>query len=187
MDDADPASFKVVGHSTFSFLQPPHSLLIFQIGESLPGMATCPLSYLSDALSSRLLQDSQLGRHSRCPGNVSAWTSQDIQEQDTMMNPYDMGWHLDCALFDETIQNAVRDVCQSRDGGSTPSSVEREQLVSVEKEENTWRVHCEQLDSHNLKCYHARWVVDVTGRKALLAHKVSRSTLFCNAQILIVI
>ena len=99
------------------------------------------------------------------------------------MNPYGMGWHLDRALFDETVRNAVRDVCQNRDGGSAPSSVERARLVSVEKEENTWRVHCEQLDSRNIKCYNARWVVDATGRKASLARKVPGSTLFCGARI----
>lgn len=89
------------------------------------------------------------------------------------MTVYGSGWHLDRALFDESLREAVRDGCEKTNGDHVPSRMTKERLVSVEKRDNVWLVHTEHLDTGAMSLYHSKWVVDATGRKASLARKVS--------------
>lgn len=152
MDDADPAALK--------------------IGESLPGIAARTLSYLSPALSNRFKHDVSQGEHTQCTGNSSAWSSQHLDEQYSIMNPYGSGWHLDRTLFDESLRDAVRDGCHKTNDNCVPSRMTRERLVSVEKQDGMWLVHTERVDTGTPSCYHSKWLLDATGRKASLSRKL---------------
>lgn len=152
IDDAEPAAFK--------------------IGESLPGIATRTLGYLSPVLLNRFKQDVSRGDHTPCTGNSSAWSSEHLHEQYSIMNPYGSGWHLDRALFNESLRDAVRDGCDKTNGNCVPSRMTRERLVSVEKRDGVWSVHTEHVDTGTTSCYQSRWVVDATGRKASLSRKL---------------
>ena len=88
------------------------------------------------------------------------------------MNPYGSGWHLDRALFDESLRDAVRDACNKTSSDCVTSGMIRGRFISVEKQDGIWFVHTEHLDSRTTNCYRSKWVVDATGRKAVLARKV---------------
>ncbi|KXN82814.1 Putative FAD-dependent oxidoreductase LodB [Leucoagaricus sp. SymC.cos] len=110
--------------------------------------------------------------HTQCTGNASVWSSQDLHEQYSIMNPYGSGWHLDRALFDESLRDAVRDGCDKTSSNCTPSKLTRERLVSLEKRDDIWSVHTEHLDTGAANCHRSKWLVDATGRKAALSRKV---------------
>jgi flavin-dependent dehydrogenase len=88
------------------------------------------------------------------------------------MNPYGSGLHLDRALFDQSLRDAVRDACCETTSDRVPSKMIRERFTSVKREDGTWSVHTEDLDTRTLNCYRSKWMVDATGRKAVLARKV---------------
>ncbi|KAF9504780.1 hypothetical protein BS47DRAFT_1374356 [Hydnum rufescens UP504] len=118
-------------------------------------------SFLAPALSDRLSQDTSIGNHTRCTGNASAWGSRQLQEQYSIMNPYGSGLHLDRALFDQSL----RDACCETNSDCVPSRMIRERFISVEKQDGTWSVHTEHLDTRTSNCHRSKWVVDATGRK----------------------
>ncbi|KIM80114.1 hypothetical protein PILCRDRAFT_822629 [Piloderma croceum F 1598] len=93
------------------------------------------------------------------------------------MNPYGSGLHLDRALFDESLRDSVRDGCCKTNSDCVPSRMIRERFISVEKQDGTWSVHTEHLDTHTLNCYRSKWVVDATGRKAVLVRKLGAKVL----------
>jgi len=47
----------------------------------------------------------------------------------------------------------------------------------VEKQDGTWFVHTECLDTRASNCYRSKWVVDATGRKAVLVRKLGAKLL----------
>lgn len=147
--------------------------MFYQIGESLPGIAAPTLSYLSPALSDRLSRDVSRGEHTKCTGNASTWSSEELDEEYSIMKPYGSGWHLDRAAFDESLREAIRDVCKKSNGSPVPSRIARERWISVEKQRDAiWSVHTEDVATGAANCYRAKWVVDATGRKASVAKKV---------------
>ena len=78
-------------------------------------------------------------------------------------------------MFDESLRDAVREVCKDSDKTTTriPSAIVRARFASVEKQAGIWYSHAERLDSRGTDCYRSKWIVDATGRKALVAGKVS--------------
>lgn len=146
--------------------------MFYQIGESLPGIAAPTLSYLSPALSDRLSLDISRGEHTKCSGNASTWSSDELDEEYSIMKPYGSGWHLDRAVFDESLREAIRDACKKTNGNPVPSRITRERWISVEKQDAIWSVHTEDFVTGTANCYRAKWVVDGTGRKASVAKKV---------------
>lgn len=86
-------------------------------------------------------------------------------------------WHLDRALFDESLRDAVRDICSKQvETNKSSSSVIKARFVSVNKQEGMWSVYADDLESGTTNCYHSKWVVDATGRKAMVARKVIKFT-----------
>lgn len=88
------------------------------------------------------------------------------------MKLYGSGWHLDRAVFDESLREAIRDVCKKTNDNPLPSRIIRERWIFVEKQDIMWSVHTEDLVTGTANCYRAKWVVDATGRKASVAKKV---------------
>jgi flavin-dependent dehydrogenase len=107
--------------------------------------------------------------HTNCTGNASVWESQELHETFAIMNPFGTGWHLDRAAFDMSLRAYVRSICGAEDA---PGSVLlRGGFTSVQKDENGWNVEV-QSDSAGRQSYRSRWLVDASGRKASVAHKV---------------
>ncbi|OBZ79328.1 putative FAD-dependent oxidoreductase LodB [Grifola frondosa] len=157
---------------------------VFKIGESLPPSAKPTLGYLSSALLSRLQEDTSVGNHGLCTGNASAWLSEHIEETYPIMNPYGMGWHLDRAHFDETLRDAVRDACSppahvgdSGSGAANSRKLERGRFTGVRRISGGWEVNVDGIEESSIqKTFRAIWLVDATGRKASLAHKLGANT-----------
>ncbi|KAH9850549.1 FAD/NAD-P-binding domain-containing protein [Lenzites betulinus] len=139
----------------------------FKIGESLPAPAKRALSLLDPTLPTRIAEDTANGLHSRCTGNASAWTTAHLEETYALMNPYGAGWHLDRALFDETL----RETCAAR------GYLRKGKFVAVRRVDEPgvffgWAVDTEMTPEASIETLHARWVVDATGRRASVARKL---------------
>ncbi|KDQ52192.1 hypothetical protein JAAARDRAFT_139286, partial [Jaapia argillacea MUCL 33604] len=152
LDDADPTSFK--------------------IGESLPADAKRILAYLSPDIPTRLSKDISDGLHKRCTGNASAWGAPLLEETYAIMNPFGMGYHLDRAKFDQSLRDAVAGTLKA------PSGISKSTFTSIERQSNPerWAITTRDLDSQEPRVYTARWVIDASGRKASLAHKLGANT-----------
>ncbi|HEX6094943.1 MAG TPA: tryptophan 7-halogenase [Thermoanaerobaculia bacterium] len=75
----------------------------FAFGESLVPSARTLLTELG--VWDRFLADA----HAPCYGNLSAWGTSELAEQDFIRSPYGHGWHLDRASFDAMLRDAARD------------------------------------------------------------------------------
>ena len=73
------------------------------VGESLVPSARTLLAELG--VWERFLADG----HAPCYGNLSAWGSSELAEQDFIRSPYGHGWHLDRGRFDGTLREAARE------------------------------------------------------------------------------
>ncbi|TFK74272.1 FAD/NAD(P)-binding domain-containing protein [Pluteus cervinus] len=157
----------------------------FKIGESLPPEAQRILRYLSpNSIFPKLGEDTRNGVHISCTGNASVWESGELTETFAMMNPFGMGWHLDRVHFEETLRGAVEDVSlkvqpmttEEGKGKKSGSGFVKARFVGVEKLEKggkeSWCVQVEELEMKTVKQYHSKWLIDATGRKASVAHKL---------------
>ena len=126
-----------------------------KVGESLPGAAR-PL--LRDLKLLSLIED---GSHLRSYGNLSAWGASELAATDFISDPNGPGWHLDRARFDASL----------RDAAQAASAVLRSSRVeTVTASDDGWRV---MLTGEEIS---ARWLIDATGRRAIIARsqRVSR-------------
>ena len=73
------------------------------VGESLVPSARTLLTELG--VWDRFLADS----HAPCYGNLSAWGSSELAEQDFIRSPYGHGWHLDRARCDGLLREVARE------------------------------------------------------------------------------
>ncbi|KIK63445.1 hypothetical protein GYMLUDRAFT_41129 [Collybiopsis luxurians FD-317 M1] len=142
----------------------------YKIGESLPAAARPTLSMLHPTLLSQITQDTANGLHEMCTGNASAWASPDLHETYSLMNPYGAGWHLDRALFDETLRKA----CDSMLCKGKFIAVRRIDRTNVDLGQASidWEVDVESAEQGNILTFRAQWLVDATGRRAVVASKI---------------
>jgi flavin-dependent dehydrogenase len=88
----------------------PFPLLLFdagralspRIGESIPPAATPPLKDLLGPAATR-----HLARHLVCPGSMSVWNSERPGHNDFLYDLSGQGYHLDRALFEQQLSQAV--------------------------------------------------------------------------------
>ncbi|KAF7974879.1 hypothetical protein HWV62_11143 [Athelia sp. TMB] len=154
VDDAEPGSFK--------------------IGESLPAEAKRLLQYLSPSLPGQIAEDTAKGTHKLCTGNASVWESPELHETFSIMNPFGSGWHLDRAVFDESLRAQVRAICSN--GETQRSRLMKGKFAGVSKDSSGWCLSCEDLESKEAREFHCSWLVDASGRKASVAHKIGAKT-----------
>ncbi|KIK63442.1 hypothetical protein GYMLUDRAFT_259654 [Collybiopsis luxurians FD-317 M1] len=127
------------------------------IGESLPAAARPTLSMLHPTMLSQFTQDTANGLHEMCTGNASAWASPDLHETYALLNPYGAGWHLDRTLFDGTLRKACSSMlCKGK-------------FIAALIE---WEVDVESEEQGNILTFRAQWLVDATGRRAVVASKI---------------
>ncbi len=124
------------------------------LGEALPAAARVLLRDLDalDVLDER--------HHLPCYANLSAWGSEDLAAQHSILDPHGHGWHLDRGRFDRELRERARllgtDVAErttARPAGRCG--------------DGTWTVELRAPGRHRtVRC---RWLVDATGRRAGLA------------------
>lgn len=123
-----------------------------KIGESLSGQGVALLNragLLEWAMTSAPLEN---------PGNLSCWGSDALEVRDFLNDREGCGWHLDRAVFDAALRQAA-----TAEGAMLHDGHVRE----IERiEEGGWRVHVGGA------CLRARWLVDASGRKGIVARRL---------------
>lgn len=126
------------------------------IGESLPGAAR------------RILRDVGLlhlvtgGAHATSAGTAFAWEHTSLDVTDAMQNPDGLGWHLDRARFDADLRQATEDAGALFRVGH---------VRRVEETGAGWQVQWADGAAQ------ARWVVDASGRAAVVGRSVGAERL----------
>lgn len=144
----------------------------------MPPEARGIIRSLSPSIEERLLEDTTRGVHARCTGNASVWDSPDLQETFSIMNPFGSGWHLDRAVFDESLREHIRALCI--DGVAEGRMILTGDFISVQKDDNIWAVKLHSV-SVGERTYYSKWLVDASGRKASVSQKVHVVSRLCNA------
>jgi flavin-dependent dehydrogenase len=136
-----------------------------RIGETLPPAIRKPL--VSLGIWEQFLAD----RHLASFAINSAWGRGELYENDSIFNPYGTGWHVDRARFDAMLARKVEH--------AGAKLHRRAQLMScAEDDTGTWDVEFACEDGR--KSLRAKFVVDATGRKSLLACRQGAKRLTCD-------
>ncbi|MFJ8743154.1 FAD-dependent monooxygenase [Embleya sp. NPDC127516] len=124
------------------------------VGEALPAAARVLLRDLGtqDVLDER--------HHLPCYANLSAWGSDDLAAQDTILDPHGHGWHLDRGRFDRELRERARLLGSEVADHTTARPAGR-------SGDGTWSV--ELRGPGRRRTVRCRWLVDATGRRAGLA------------------
>ncbi|MEV4190463.1 tryptophan 7-halogenase [Streptomyces toxytricini] len=124
------------------------------LGEALPAAARVLLRDLGtqDVLDVR--------HHLPCYANLSAWGSDDLAAQDSILDPHGHGWHLDRGCFDRELRERARLLGADVAERTTARPADR-------SGDGTWTVELRgPRERRTVRC---RWLVDATGRRAGLA------------------
>lgn len=129
----------------------------FRVGETLPPAIRKLLTELG--VWEQFLASERLESY----GIRSAWETPIARHQDFLFNPYGCGWHVDRARFDAMLASAA-----SHAGATLLVS---SRITTVRQDPNSaWLLEVAQ--EQNKRRLRGRWLVDATGRKALIARKL---------------
>jgi flavin-dependent dehydrogenase len=137
-----------------------HANPVWKIGETLAPESTPFLHRVG--ISSATLRDEG---HLPSPGNCSAWGSNHLACKDFISNPHGDGWQLDRVRFETMLQNLAEAA-----GATMLRACQAHEFV---RDRNHWELN---LGDQQLR---ARWLVDASGRRAVVARRlgISRSAL----------
>jgi flavin-dependent dehydrogenase len=79
-------------------------------------------------------------------------------------NPFGLGWHLDRTSFDDILREAVSVTGKDR--------YVKGRFTSANKKDGAWAISVVDSNSGEEIGYRAKWLIDASGRKASVAHKV---------------
>lgn len=128
-------------------------------GESLPGATARLLSRLGISSIKDLLNENE---YLACTGNASKWGGDDWQYQDALLNPEGGGWHIDRVAFDAALKKlAIAHV----------TDYIEEYVSKIETEEE----YCIKFRDSSLKSVQANWLIDASGRKAIVSKQITDS------------
>ena len=136
-----------------------------RIGETLPP-AVQPL-----LVSLGVWDEFLAEKHSPSFGIRSAWGQDDLYDNDFIFNPYGTGWHIDRTRFDAMLARKVEQA-----GAKLYRSA---QLMSCAEDcAGVWDIEfaCES----GCESLRARFVVDATGRKSVLARRQGAQRIICD-------
>ncbi|WP_328952962.1 tryptophan 7-halogenase [Kitasatospora purpeofusca] len=121
------------------------------VGEALPAAARVLLRDLGaqDVLDER--------DHLPCYANLSAWGSDDLAAQDSVLDPHGHGWHLDRGRFDRELRERARLL-------GTDVAEQTAARPAGRSGDGTWTV--ELRGPRERRAVRCRWLVDATGRRA---------------------
>jgi flavin-dependent dehydrogenase len=123
-----------------------------KIGEALPEAA----GRLLRALDLPVLDAD--GTHAPIGGTLSCWSSDELIALDSFRHPAGQGWRLDRARFDADLRTAAI---------AAGATYRDDRVRSVCRRDDGWGV---EFDSGTAE--RARWIVDATGRSALLGRRL---------------
>ncbi len=129
----------------------------FKVGESLPPAAYPLLRDLGIALPGL----TSAGGHLPCPGIAAAWGKADLTEHTFTRELHGPGWHLDRPRFDAALRETAREA-----GAEVRTAC---RLAHWEFTAATQRWELTLLQNNNSARISARWLLDATGRRALVA------------------
>jgi flavin-dependent dehydrogenase len=122
------------------------------VGETVPPAIVRPLARLG------LWQSFLAAGHAQAPGALIAWGDAQPFENDFVFNAYGPGWHIDRDAFDAMLLSAARDA------GAEVHCCLTADCIPVEAA--GW-----VLPLRGGGSFHARWVVDATGRSGWLSRR----------------
>jgi flavin-dependent dehydrogenase len=110
-------------------------------------------------------------RHLPAPGTISAWETDEPNEQDLIFNPYGNGWHLDRPRFDSMLVDEGRRRGIALQGCS--------QVVRCSRStKSVWDV---ELRSQGMLSHlEATWIIDATGRSSWMARQMKIGRHVCD-------
>jgi flavin-dependent dehydrogenase len=135
-----------------------------RIGENFPPAIKNPLTALG--VWERFLA----ANHSPSFGIRSVWGSHEPHDNDSILNPYGAGWHVDRARFDAMLAQAAEDAGASVIRGG--------QLLSCVADSSGWG--CEISCRGHRQKLHAKLVVDATGRSSTFACRHGAHRMVCD-------
>ncbi|MGW4033151.1 tryptophan 7-halogenase [Streptomyces sp. NPDC004838] len=127
----------------------------FKVGETLPPAARPLLTDLG------LWASFSAGGHLRCTGTYASWGSGELHGRSHLYDPHGHGWHLDRDLFDAFLRNAAVAAGARLHRGEVVRHLADERGVLIRNGGVLERVGC-------------RWVVDATGRRAVIGRRRAR-------------
>jgi len=124
-------------------------------------------------------------RHRVAYGNRSAWASDELEATDVLFNPLGNGWHIDRQVFDDDLR-----ACASELGARF---VLGSRVVSLTGTAGSWQLVargreplCGAGGCRPLVSVHSRFLVDATGRSAIVARRQGSRRIQLDRQIAIV-
>jgi flavin-dependent dehydrogenase len=133
---------------------------LWKVGESLPGAVQRTLRRLQLAGPEQMLAATEL---ERCTANVSAWGSARWAHQDALANPEGGGWHVLRHRFDAALRRHAT--------GLGVEPIRGRLSASRRIDDGRW-VSTAQLETGEAAQLAARFLVDATGRRALLTRQL---------------
>ncbi len=123
-----------------------------KIGETLPGAAVQMLRAFN-------LPAPELGGpHHPVGGNLSSWNSEILIATDSLTDSAGPCWRLDRPRFDADLRSAAL---------KAAATYRTARVCDVQRQSASWTV---QFDDGGVE--HSRWIVDATGRRSALAHRL---------------
>lgn len=142
----------------------------FAIGESLAPSVRPLLSRLG-------LWDGFVGtKPLPSPGNRSAWSTADPVSESFLARPGGRGWHIDRIAFDRLLERAATDA-----GAEVMRPCRVDTLGT--NADGTWSVGLGRVDRSATGQVDARWLVDASGRAAVLARRLGSRRRVIDTQI----
>ncbi|HLJ86803.1 MAG TPA: NAD(P)/FAD-dependent oxidoreductase [Candidatus Angelobacter sp.] len=124
----------------------------FKAGEALPGAALRILRELQLPLSN------ERGLHTQIGGNLSSWGSEELIAADFLHDPDGPGWRLDRLQFDADLRTAAL-----RSG----AIFKEVRVLDACRDGKAWSIKFDNDETAT-----ARWIVDASGRSAVLSRKL---------------
>lgn len=123
-----------------------------RIGETLPPRARLPLLRLG--VWERFIR----ARHLPSAGTLAAWGDDELAANDSLLNPYGCGWHLNRERFDGMLARRASQVGARVVRGA--------RVLQCSREEERWRIESDA------GVHWAKFLVDATGRAAWVARQL---------------
>lgn len=109
-------------------------------------------------------------RHEACLGSCSAWGGTELGYNDFVLNPQGYGWHLDRARFELLMRDHAE--------GCGVAVIPIAGSVAFEETSDGGIVLDEIVSGRGSRCFKARYIVDATGSRSVIARQMHARQVF---------
>ncbi len=134
----------------------------YKVGESIPGASIRLLNRLGINRIDDLLNKNE---YKPCHSNASSWGNEEWVYQSGLKNPEGGGYHVNRILFDQALKTKATSL-------DVPLFTTLIDKISVLPNEQSSKRFLIQFKDGSFKNITAKWIIDATGRKAAIAHKL---------------